>query len=72
VEKGGSEDCERTVLGIVYTSIYKTPECGKQLPNKAIYDSQIANPSVPRMDIAESVKYIYGKRTHGFKDNTAC
>jgi hypothetical protein len=62
----------REVLRIVYTSIYKTSECGKQLPNKAIYDGQIANLSVLRTDIAKSVKYTYGKRTHGFRDNTVC
>jgi hypothetical protein len=60
------------MLGIVYTSVYKTSECGKQLPNKAIRDGQIANPSVPRTDIAESVSYTYGESTHGFRDNTAC
>jgi hypothetical protein len=47
-------------------------ECGKQLPNKAIHDGQIANPSVLRTDIAESVKYTYRERTHGFRDNTVC
>jgi hypothetical protein len=31
--------------------IYKTSECGKQLPNKAICDGQIAIPSILRMDI---------------------
>jgi hypothetical protein len=60
------------VLGIVYTSVYKMSECGKQLLNKAICDGQIANPLVPRMDIAESVKYTYGESTHGFRDSTAC
>jgi hypothetical protein len=60
------------VLGIVYTSIYKISKCGKQLPNKAICDGWIANPSVPRTDIAESVNYTYGESTHGFRDNTAC
>jgi hypothetical protein len=60
------------LLGIVYTSIYKTSKCGKQLPDKAICKGQIANPSVLRMDIAESVKYTYGEETHGFRDNTAC
>jgi hypothetical protein len=44
---------------------------GKQLPNKAICDGQIANPSVLRMDIAESVKYTFRERTHGFRDNIA-
>jgi hypothetical protein len=56
------------MLEIVYTSIYKMSEHGKQLPNKAIYNSQIANLSVPRTDIAKSVKYIYRESTH----NTAC
>jgi hypothetical protein len=60
------------LLGIVYTSIYKTSECGKQLLNKAIHDGQIANPSVPRTDIAKSISYTYGESTHGFRDNTAC
>jgi hypothetical protein len=45
------------MLGIIYTSVYKMSECGKQLPNKAICDGQVANPSVPRMDIAESISY---------------
>jgi hypothetical protein len=60
------------MLGIVNTSVYKTSECGKQLPNKAIRDGWIANPSVPRTDIAKSVSYTYGESTHGFRDNTAC
>jgi hypothetical protein len=60
------------ILGIVYTSVYKMSEHGKQLLNKAIHDGQIANLSVPRTDIAESVKYTYGEETHGFRDNTVC
>jgi hypothetical protein len=60
------------LLGIVYTNVYKTSERGKQLLNKAICDGWIANPSVPRTDIAESVSYTYRESTHGFRDNTAC
>jgi hypothetical protein len=60
------------LLGIIYTSVYKVSKHGKQLPNKAICDGQIANPSVPRMDIAESIRYTYRESTHGFRDNTAC
>jgi hypothetical protein len=60
------------LLGIVYTSVYKMSERGKQLPNKAIRDGRIANPSVPRTDIAESISYTYGENTHGFRDTTAC
>jgi hypothetical protein len=60
------------MLGIVNTSVYKMSKRGKQLPNKAIRDVRIANPSVPRTDIAESVSYTYGESTHGFRDNTAC
>jgi hypothetical protein len=60
------------LLGIVYTSVYKMSKCGKQLPNKAIHNGRIANPSVPRTDIAKSVSYTYGESTHGFSDDTAC
>jgi hypothetical protein len=61
----------RSMLGIIYTSVYKTSEYGKQLPNKAIRDGQIANPLVLMTDIAKSVKYTFGERTHGFRNNTA-
>jgi hypothetical protein len=58
------------MLGIIYTSVYKMSECGKQLQNKAIYDGQIANSSVSRTDIAKSVRYIYRERTYSFRGNT--
>jgi hypothetical protein len=54
------------------STTYKMSECGKQLLNKAICDGQIANPSVLWTDIAKSVKYTYGERTHVLRDNTVC